>query len=346
MNGGPLSSKKEETLPMTKSPLTLFIVMEPEVLLVADGVGKVTVSSSAHAGLSRSKLEYQPNPYRGLSKDALKNELRKYVKRERYWQGMLKSLEVEMENVIRKQEEYRERCLEDGPDAAERRPGSGFPTGRGAGYGHLEAHHDPQATPARPGKATRLGVRGSIVPAASRTEYSSFLKAGISALESYTGNNERGFTRGFPFITSFTTREPRPHQSKWWNAPLSKRGASAPLSKRYDSDGSRGDSGRNQSWICGKAEPPEVPDGGGSVTASSSAQPAAEPAQHPTNPYQDLSKEERKEQLRKTVKQLRYWRGKLESSEVDMRMALRKDEEYRNQKLEHLRKMEESGYFE
>lgn len=59
-----------------------------------------------------------------------------------------------------------QRCLEDGPDAAERRPGSGFPTGRGTGDGHLEAHHDLQATPARPGKATRLGVRGSIVPEA------------------------------------------------------------------------------------------------------------------------------------------------------------------------------------
>jgi len=46
-----------------------------------------------------------------------------------------------------------QRCLEDGPDAAERRPGSGFPTGRRAGDGHLEAHHDLQATPARPGKA-------------------------------------------------------------------------------------------------------------------------------------------------------------------------------------------------
>nr|GEU65489.1 hypothetical protein [Tanacetum cinerariifolium] len=55
-----------------------------------------------------------------------------------------------------------QRCLEDGPDAAERRPGSGFPTGGGAGDGHLKAHHDIQATPARPGKATRLGVRGSI----------------------------------------------------------------------------------------------------------------------------------------------------------------------------------------
>ncbi|KAJ8434175.1 hypothetical protein Cgig2_025315 [Carnegiea gigantea] len=49
-------------------------------------------------------------------------------------------------------------CLEDGPDAAERRPRSGFPTGRGTGDGHLKAHHDLQATPARPGKATRLGM--------------------------------------------------------------------------------------------------------------------------------------------------------------------------------------------
>lgn len=48
-----------------------------------------------------------------------------------------------------------QRCLEDGPDAAERQPGSGFPTGRGTGDGHLEAHHDLQARPARPGKATQ-----------------------------------------------------------------------------------------------------------------------------------------------------------------------------------------------
>jgi hypothetical protein len=40
--------------------------------------------------------------------------------------------------------------------------------------GHLKAHHDLQARPARPGKATRLGVRGSIVPAASRTFYEKF----------------------------------------------------------------------------------------------------------------------------------------------------------------------------
>lgn len=75
-----------------------------------------------------------------------------------------------------------QRCLEDGPDAAERRPGSGFPTGRGTGDGHLEAHHDLQATPARPGKATRLGVRGFIVPAAFRTSYSSSFVAGKGSL--------------------------------------------------------------------------------------------------------------------------------------------------------------------
>ena len=80
-----------------------------------------------------------------------------------------------------------QRCLEDRPDAAERQSGSGFPTGRGTGDGHLEAHHALQARPARPGRATRLGVRGSIVPAALRTSYSSFFKAGgrdlFSAME-------------------------------------------------------------------------------------------------------------------------------------------------------------------
>nr|YP_009382146.1 hypothetical protein AEK19_MT1722 [Utricularia reniformis]ART30401.1 hypothetical protein AEK19_MT1722 [Utricularia reniformis] len=49
-----------------------------------------------------------------------------------------------------------------------------IPPGRGTKDGHLKVHHDLQATPARPGKATRLGVRGSIVPAASRTSYSTF----------------------------------------------------------------------------------------------------------------------------------------------------------------------------
>ena len=88
-----------------------------------------------------------------------------------------------------------QRCLEDGPDAAERRPGSGFPTGRGTGGGHLKAHHDLQATPARPAKATRLGVRGSIVPAAGRTSYSSFFKAGGRDLFSATEKNGADFTR-------------------------------------------------------------------------------------------------------------------------------------------------------
>nr|DAD45743.1 TPA_asm: hypothetical protein HUJ06_003973 [Nelumbo nucifera] len=64
---------------------------------------------------------------------------------------------------------FSQSCLGDRPDAAERCPESGFPTGKDIGDGHLEAHHDLQATPARPGKATQLGVRGSIVPAASRS---------------------------------------------------------------------------------------------------------------------------------------------------------------------------------
>ena len=38
--------------------------------------------------------------------------------------------------------------------------------------------------------------------------------------------------RGFPFITSFTTREPRPHQSKWWNAPPESKGELLHLSPR------------------------------------------------------------------------------------------------------------------
>ncbi|KAL1569842.1 hypothetical protein AAHA92_01270 [Salvia divinorum] len=37
------------------------------------------------------------------------------------------------------------------------------------------------------------------------------------------------------FITSFMTREPRPHQSKWWKVPLSKKESfCAPLSKRCE----------------------------------------------------------------------------------------------------------------
>ncbi|CAE5978977.1 unnamed protein product [Arabidopsis arenosa] len=42
-----------------------------------------------------------------------------------------------------------QRCLEDGPDAAERQPGSRFPTGRGTGDGHLKAHHDLQRLKSR-----------------------------------------------------------------------------------------------------------------------------------------------------------------------------------------------------
>ncbi|KAI3955497.1 hypothetical protein MKW98_028442 [Papaver atlanticum] len=47
-------------------------------------------------------------------------------------------------------------------DAAEQQPRSGFPTGRGTEDGHLKAHHDLQARPARPEKATRLGFGGSL----------------------------------------------------------------------------------------------------------------------------------------------------------------------------------------
>nr|DAD25158.1 TPA_asm: hypothetical protein HUJ06_026622 [Nelumbo nucifera] len=64
---------------------------------------------------------------------------------------------------------FSQSCLEDRPDAVERRPESRFPTGRGTRDGHLKAHHDLQATLARPGKATQLGVREIIVPAASRS---------------------------------------------------------------------------------------------------------------------------------------------------------------------------------
>ena len=88
-----------------------------------------------------------------------------------------------------------QRCLEDGPDTAEQRPGSGFPTSRGTGDGHLKAHHDLQARPARPGKATRLEVRRSIVPAAFQTSYSSFLKAGGRDLFSATEKNGADLTR-------------------------------------------------------------------------------------------------------------------------------------------------------
>ena len=69
-------------------------------------------------------------------------------------------------------------------------PQERIPTSRGTGDGHLEAHHDLQATPARPGKVTRLGVRGSIVPAASRTSYSSFAKERVRDLFSATEKNQ------------------------------------------------------------------------------------------------------------------------------------------------------------
>ena len=74
-------------------------------------------------------------------------------------------------------------------------PRSGFPTSRGTGDGHLEAHHDLQATPARPGKVTRLGVRGSIVPAAYHTSDSSFFREGVRDLFSAKGSCGADLTR-------------------------------------------------------------------------------------------------------------------------------------------------------
>ena len=90
-----------------------------------------------------------------------------------------------------------QRCLEDGPDAAERRPGSGFPPGRGDRRRPSRGTSRPtgKTGETREGNPTRLGVRGSIVPADPRTEYSSFSKAGGRDLFSATEKNGADFTR-------------------------------------------------------------------------------------------------------------------------------------------------------
>ncbi|CAJ1937621.1 unnamed protein product [Sphenostylis stenocarpa] len=89
-----------------------------------------------------------------------------------------------------------------------RRPGSGFPTGRGTGDGHLEAHHDLQARPARPGKATRLGVRGSI--AAGRTKKRLLESLAIAIESGADARNrkklDRDGTRAFGFLPSLQSR--------------------------------------------------------------------------------------------------------------------------------------------
>ncbi|KAI8022792.1 hypothetical protein LOK49_LG03G00154 [Camellia lanceoleosa] len=54
----------------------------------------------------------------------------------------------------------------------------------------------------------------------------------LCSLESYTSNNKRGLTQGFPFITSFMTREPRLHQLKWWKVPPESKGELLHLSPR------------------------------------------------------------------------------------------------------------------
>lgn len=91
-----------------------------------------------------------------------------------------------------------QRCLEDGPEAAERGPGSGFPTSRGTGDGHLQAHHDLQASPARPTR--RLGVRGSIVPAA----VSPFIFEVRDLFSAREKNQRSGFDSAQPNDTSNT----------------------------------------------------------------------------------------------------------------------------------------------
>ncbi|KAC9268304.1 hypothetical protein E3N88_46070 [Mikania micrantha] len=91
-----------------------------------------------------------------------------------------------------------QRCLEDGPDAAER-PGADSPPAGGQ-----ETAISRRITTYRQHRRD-LGRQPDWE---SEDPY-------------YTGNNERGLTRGLPFISfitsfTFTTREPRPHQSKWW----------------------------------------------------------------------------------------------------------------------------------
>ena len=149
-----------------------------------------------------------------------------------------------------------QRCLEDGPDAAERgdqREGADSPPAGGletAISRHITTYRQHRRDPGR-----QPGVKGSIVPAASRTSYSSFLKVGVRDLFSATEKNKRSrFDSAQPNDTSNTNdlclecvarsllklyrqqhgasfhyffrdegTAPRPHQSKWWNALLSQR---------------------------------------------------------------------------------------------------------------------------
>lgn len=99
-----------------------------------------------------------------------------------------------------------QRCLEDGPDAAERgdqREGADSPPAGGletAISRHITTYRQHRRDPGR-----QPGVRGSIVPAASRTEYSSFLKVGVRDLFSATEKNKRSrFDSAQPNDTSNT----------------------------------------------------------------------------------------------------------------------------------------------
>ena len=99
-----------------------------------------------------------------------------------------------------------QRCLEDGPDAAERgdqREGADSPPAGGletAISRHITTYRQHRRDPGR-----QPGVRGSIVPAASRTSYSSFLKVGVRDLFSATEKNKRSrFDSAQPNDTSNT----------------------------------------------------------------------------------------------------------------------------------------------
>ena len=97
-----------------------------------------------------------------------------------------------------------QRCLEDGPDAAERdNPGADSPPAGGqetAISRHITTYRQDRRD--QGGQPTRLGVRGSIVPAAPRTSYSSFFKAGGRDLFSATEKTRSRFDSAQPNDTS------------------------------------------------------------------------------------------------------------------------------------------------
>ncbi|KAI3666591.1 hypothetical protein L1987_88884 [Smallanthus sonchifolius] len=80
-----------------------------------------------------------------------------------------------------------QRCLEDGPDAAERRPGSGFPTGGGAGRRPSQGTSRPTGNTGETWEGNPIGSQRIHSTCSLRTSSSSFLKAGGRDLFSATG---------------------------------------------------------------------------------------------------------------------------------------------------------------